>query len=185
MTQSHRSQTHGGSVRSQRHHLCRRRSQLMQIHRQQFHGFIGPLERAVQHRLAPRHHAASLIQFDDDQQFRFPPVGPITSPLGFVLAPASLPPGQRADFRASAIDEHAQTLARPLVARGQDPRTILFQQATPVGQRCRPGILANPIDLLDVQVETPPGHLPRASAYEGNSATCRPTSRTNAGLLPS
>src|SRR5207247_9845964 len=61
----------------------------------------------------PRHHAATLIQFDDDQQFRLTPGGPITPPLGFVLALALLPPGRRADFRTSAIDEHAQTLACP------------------------------------------------------------------------
>src|SRR5262249_25110637 len=58
--------------------------------------------------------------------------------------------------------------------------------ATTVSQGCLSRVLTDPMPFFDVQIQPPlPQLLPgRCISYEDNSAVCRATARTKAGLLP-
>jgi hypothetical protein len=63
-----------GAVRRKGHALGGRRAHAMQMKGHEFSQVVRTGERAIDPGSRPRSHPASLIQFEDGQQFRFPPI---------------------------------------------------------------------------------------------------------------
>src|SRR5205823_13815777 len=66
----------------------------------------------IDDRPEPRHHPALAVDLIDDQQLRLTPLGSVTPPLLFPLAPAPLSACHAPQPHPAAIDEGGQAPAR-------------------------------------------------------------------------
>src|SRR4051812_29018600 len=108
------------TVGQEYHHLRTGGTQPMQVHRQQFHGFVRPTEGAIDPGAAPPYLRAVLVDLVDGQQLDVTPVGPVTAALLLGSALAFLLARDAAKPALAGVDATGHPLARQLLT-GRHP----------------------------------------------------------------
>src|SRR4051812_5117374 len=141
-------------VGQEHHHLRTGGPQPVQVHRQQFHGFVRPTEGAVDPRTAGSDLFAVLVDLVDDQQLDVAPVGLVTASLLLGFALAFLLARDTAQTALAGVDATGHTLARQLLTRRHTTVAVVEQVAFATRQGLRPQMGGDAADLLDGQIQT-------------------------------
>src|SRR3954447_14217260 len=142
------------AVGQEHHHLRTGGTQPVQVHRQQFHGFVRPTEGAVDPGTARSDLLAFLVALGDDQQLDVAPVGPVTASLLLGFALAFLLARDVPQSALAGVDATGHTLARQLLTGGHTAVAVGEQVAFATRQDLRPQMGGDAANLLEWQVQT-------------------------------
>src|SRR3954468_9621105 len=129
-------------------------TQPVQVHRQQFHGFVRPTEGAVDPGTACSDLLALLVDLVDDQQLDVAPVGLVTAALRLGFALAFLLARDVSQPALAGVDATGHTLTRQLLTSRHTAVTVVEQVAFATRQDLRPQMGGDAADLLEWQVQT-------------------------------
>src|SRR4051812_26307186 len=139
------------TVGQEHHHLRTDGTEPVQVHRQQFQGFVRPTEGAVDPGTAGSDPFAFLVDLVDDQQLDVAPVGLVTAPLLLGFAPAFLLARDVTQSALAGVDATGYTLARQLLTDRQTAVAVVEQVALATRQDLRPQMGSDAANLLEWQ----------------------------------
>src|SRR5512135_2087998 len=141
------------TVGQEHHHLRTDGTEPVQVHRQQFHGFVRPTEGAVDPGTACSDLFAFLVDLVDDQQLDVAPVGLVTASLLLGFALAFLLARDVTQSALASVDATGHTLARQLLTSRHTAVAVVEQVAFATRQDLRPQTGGDAANLLEWQVQ--------------------------------